>query len=216
LTGYLGGDESIPEKDEIVVSTNTMSYDEFLSSWMYSWMIITFHMGGWTQVLSRYYHATGENSYFEFYDRLENYLQSSNNFLGSQYSDTWKTLNNYLNGSNEFDGKGFNLIWKANSLFHNRRNQVFEEIESLFEPHDELMQLQRCFMTDSWLRYPFKAKFSKDYWGIINDDRKEGEVEYEFNSVSDWETDQEYKDKLYFLRRQGFGKTVIRKRDEAK
>ena len=56
LPDYIMGDpeihgEHIHEITEVVVETNTMSYEEFLDCWMYAWMIIN-HCGGWSQVIT--------------------------------------------------------------------------------------------------------------------------------------------------------------------
>ena len=55
LPDYVAGDreldhaQHISEITEIVKETNTMPYEEFLDNWMYAWMIINFHCGGWAQ-----------------------------------------------------------------------------------------------------------------------------------------------------------------------
>lgn len=215
LLDYLGGDSDIPENNEVVVATNTMSYAEFLDSWMYAWMIISFHLSGWSQILSRFAKQTGIMGYRNFYDNLYDHLQTSSGFLAEQYTHTRKTLDDYLNGRNRFSGSGFNLIWGGNRIFQKHRVEVFDELNKLFKPDSDLMRFQECYVTDVGMEYPFDATFSNDYWGIINEDGLDVycKATYSFDVTFPWATNEQYEDWLYFRRRQGFGKCVINLQD---
>ena len=76
LPDYVAGDreldhdQHISEITEIVKETNTMPHEEFLDNWMYAWMIINFHCGGWAQVITRVWNKQGKQTYRQSYDQL--------------------------------------------------------------------------------------------------------------------------------------------------
>ena len=88
LPDYVAGDrepdhdQHISEITEIVKETSTMTYNEFLDNWMYAWMIINFHCGGWSQVITRVWDKQGKQTYRQSYDKLFNAIQEDMGVVG--------------------------------------------------------------------------------------------------------------------------------------
>lgn len=62
------GDESgVDEVTELICSTATMSLNDMVESYMYGWLIIQFHVSGYSQICSRYLYSVKEISYTDFY-----------------------------------------------------------------------------------------------------------------------------------------------------
>ena len=65
----------IPERRESVIATKYMPKEDFLDSWMYSWIIINGHSHGWTQVIAKAARRFLNKSYREIYDNLWEYVK---------------------------------------------------------------------------------------------------------------------------------------------
>jgi len=58
------------ETNEIVVSTNTMSRDEWVDCYLFAWVVQALHCGGYTRYISGYLWHTHGISYRHFYEQL--------------------------------------------------------------------------------------------------------------------------------------------------
>jgi hypothetical protein len=58
------------DEDTVVVATNTMPWEDMVSSMIFNWYIYTFHMQGTTTWISRFLRKYSNISYKEFYDGL--------------------------------------------------------------------------------------------------------------------------------------------------
>lgn len=91
----LGDHDDIDEKIELVNCTNTMSTADIVEGYMYGWMIIHFHMSGYSQWLAKYCRHKCAVSYRTFYDRLFSLLPQHRIFK-SIYSELHETVSHYL------------------------------------------------------------------------------------------------------------------------
>jgi hypothetical protein len=66
----LPDEETLSEDAEIVVSTNTMNQKDIISAYMYSWLVNSLHLSGYTQVVSKYCRNILNVPYKKFYDAL--------------------------------------------------------------------------------------------------------------------------------------------------
>jgi tRNA A37 methylthiotransferase MiaB len=62
--------DPLDEDTEVVVATNTMPWEDMVSSMIFNWYIYTFHMQGTTTWISRFLRKYSNISYKEFYDGL--------------------------------------------------------------------------------------------------------------------------------------------------
>ena len=217
LPDYVMGDpepdhqQHISEVTEVVTSTSTMDYDEFLDNWMYAWMIINFHCGGWSQLVTRVNNKQGNMVYKTAYNRLYAALVKDNGICGSLYKRTRIMLDNYLQNNKLEDGaSGHTLFWYANRELHQYHAEVMDFIDEVFnESHPELLKTNRLFVTDINQTYPQTVQTVFNYIDYINNETNyliPGVHTFNLYTEKNWETPQQYTEWLYFRRRQGFGK----------
>lgn len=221
LPDYVMGDpepdhqQHISEVTEVVTSTSTMDYDEFLDNWMYAWMIINFHCGGWSQLVTRVNNKQGNMVYKTAYNRLYAALVKDNGICGSLYKRTRIMLDNYLQNNKLEDGaSGHTLFWYANRELHQYHAEVMDFIDEVFnESHPELLKTNRLFVTDINQTYPQTVQTVFNYIDYINNETNyliPGVHTFNLYTEKNWETPQQYTEWLYFRRRQGFGKAKWR------
>jgi radical SAM superfamily enzyme YgiQ (UPF0313 family) len=87
--------DHVVEHTEIVAATNTMSTDEMVDSYMYAWMIIHWHIAGYTQIIAKYSRVVENISYKTFYNKLFAALQQDPLFQ-DHYNVLKSTVDNYL------------------------------------------------------------------------------------------------------------------------
>ena len=220
LPDYVAGDrepdhdQHISEITEIVKATNTMSFEEFLDNWMYAWMIINFHCGGWAQVITRVWDKQGKQTYKQSYDQLFNAIQEDMGIVGKMYYTTRQILERYLTtGIMEEGAYGHTLFWYANRTFHKHYSEVMEFIGNTFDTRDKrsgLLETQKAFVSNITDTYPKTFECKWNYLEYINNaDAKLIPKHYvwEIDTEKVWSSDEQYLEWLYFRRRQGFGKT---------
>jgi len=88
---YKGIDEQI----ELISSTNTMSTTDIVEGSMYAWMIINFHVTGYTQYLSKYARYKKNISYRKFYDNLFEKIKNTEPFK-EYFTQVQHVLQHYL------------------------------------------------------------------------------------------------------------------------
>ena len=220
LPDYVAGDrepdhdQHISEITEIVKATNTMSFEEFLDNWMYAWMIINFHCGGWAQVITRVWDKQGKQTYRQSYDQLFNAIQEDMGIVGKMYYTTRKILERYLTtGIMEEGAYGHTLFWYANRTFHKHYDEVMEFIGNTFDTRDKrsgLLETQKAFVSNLDDTYPKQFEAKWNYLDYITDADAElipKNYVWEIDTEKQWSSDEQYLEWLYFRRRQGFGKT---------
>lgn len=70
-------DESgIVEVYDVVKSTNTMTTNDLVEAFLYTWMIVNLHMANYSQILSKYHRFVNNITYRQFYDHLFQKLQN--------------------------------------------------------------------------------------------------------------------------------------------
>lgn len=82
--------EHPPEKllkdtNDLVATTNTMSFNDYIKSMAWRWFIASTHMLGWTRVLSIDLNEIYGLKFKDFYDNLFDYSMSNDTMLRSEY-----------------------------------------------------------------------------------------------------------------------------------
>ena len=132
--------DEIPEEIRLVRSTSSMPFADLIDSYMYAWMILNFHIYGWTQFSSRFMHGSGRMPYRDYYGRLFDYIRSdATHVIRGEYESTKRRITDYLT-TGEIDGglidemglaleiSGHNLMWLSQMRFRSRGRQVFDEL----------------------------------------------------------------------------------------
>jgi len=125
--------DDIPEYVEVVCATKDMSTPEMVEAYMYSWMIVRFHVYGYTYVLSRYARKKGI-SYREFYDKVFEKIKETEH-IDEHFQSIRRSVSKYL--TEDQAGKDAGKGW-----FKLRKNLPEHRQESVAEKKEE-----RAFMS---------------------------------------------------------------------
>ena len=219
--GYVSGHEEeddINENAELVVGTRYMPFDKLIDSWLYSWMINNFHCFGWTQVYTRYANSTGK-SYRSMYDRLIKAIKSDTGMIGTLYKQAKTNITYYLTHGQALNFDGHTQLWDAQKVFHVKRNQVLDFVNSVFTAnyldvdtnfYSELKNYQRIFTTDPYTNYPYKVESKYNFEEFLRGNKlTKTPTSYIINIQEPDLPHDEYVNRLYYRRRQGWGKSII-------
>ena len=77
IVNYISGESStdLLEGISVIKSTSTLSFEDLVDSYMYSWMITNFHSFGWTQIISRWLRSNDNISFDEFYNNFHEFVK---------------------------------------------------------------------------------------------------------------------------------------------
>jgi hypothetical protein len=87
--------EEVDEIIEIVNSTNTATTSDLVDCYIYAWMIIHFHVNGYSQLVARYARNVKNISYELFYNNFLTEIQH-NEIIGQHYNELKTITTNYL------------------------------------------------------------------------------------------------------------------------
>lgn len=160
--------DPITEYIDIVSETNTMTKEEMVEAYMYSWVIIHFHINGYTQILSKYARNKGV-SFRKFYDLLIDNISLSE-IIYSHYNLIKESIDLYLRGSNT-SKKISAHSWmynKSHNIFYRNKEHVFRIGEKTFRDlfdmqHVDVLIFQKNFIYDNSKKYPIKQKLNFNY-----------------------------------------------------
>jgi hypothetical protein len=166
--------KDIVETIELVNSTSTMSTMDIIEGYMYAWMIINFHIIGYTQNLSKYARFKKNIPYRTFYDELFKKIQTVTPFK-EYYSQMQTLLHTYLTTGKivEFDNhsKGIHgltsmgglVIYQNRQLVYQLSQQIVEELAGI-DPTVKL--LQQYSIVDQDHQYPktINLNFNPNNW----------------------------------------------------
>jgi radical SAM superfamily enzyme YgiQ (UPF0313 family) len=149
-----------PEIMEIVKETNTMTTDDIIDAYMYSWLIIQLHITGYTQLFSKYCRYVKNISYRTFYDLLLTAIQLDT-ILGKHYQEVKQTTKSYFNdgiliNQEKILGNGIHAM-SYEYLFNNREmvNQfALNFVRQLTDIPDSIAELQNHFVYNENSVYP--------------------------------------------------------------
>ena len=219
--GYVSGHEEedeISENAELVVGTKYMPFDKLIDSWLYSWMINNFHCFGWTQVYTRYANSKG-TSYRSMYDELLKAIKTDTGMIGTLYKQAKMNITYYLTHGQALNFDGHTQLWDAQKVFHVKHNQVLNFVDSVFtanyldvdqELWHELQKYQHVFTTDPYTEYPYKVAIKYNFEEFLKGNKlTRTPVTYTIDIKEHNLPHDEYISRLYYRRRQGWGKSII-------
>jgi radical SAM superfamily enzyme YgiQ (UPF0313 family) len=219
--GYVSGfeeEDNISENAELVVGTKYMPNEKMVESWLYSWMINNFHCFGWTQVYTRYAYTTGV-TYRSMYDKLLDSIKKDNNIVGTLYKQAKLNISYYLKHGKSLNFDGHTMLWDAQKSFHVNRGKIVEFVDNVFrniinENEDlflELKKYQMNFTTDPYRSYPYESSYNYDFAEFFRAPNKliKKNITYRIDIAEKNLSTEEYVSRLYYRRRQGWGKSII-------
>jgi putative methyltransferase len=194
----------IVETIEIVNQTSSMSTEDMIEAYMYGWMILHFHIGGYTQIIAKYLRQAHNMSYRKFYDQVFEQLPQCPAF-GEHYTQTRTVVAHYLN-------TGEVLPWAdirngAHALHSNSYLWMFEHKQDIFDFVKDLVplpdwvgELQQAFIYDQTQTYPLTITAN---YNIVNE--REESITYNITAQPNVNSDFNF----YQVRRKGLLKNKI-------
>lgn len=73
--------DECPETIDVVTETRSMPREDVVKSFLYFWFINTMHVGGFSQLYSRFARKYHNTPYIEFYDKLEKFVEHDEFFI---------------------------------------------------------------------------------------------------------------------------------------
>jgi radical SAM superfamily enzyme YgiQ (UPF0313 family) len=205
---YLTLDQSedgIKEYVEIVNATNTMDTDDIVEAYLYTWMIIHFHINGYVQLIARYANKVLNIPYRKFYDLFFQTLKSDSIF-GSEYTKVQNILKSYLTtgklpedlyGGHAIHSMSYKKIYDNKEHVATLAMNILNDLSPVAE--QSMLEIQNMFIYSSDKKYPIDIKTNYNlYTGKIED------TTYQFSN----QIDQVITD-FYVLRRKGYLKNTV-------
>ena len=153
-------EDSISEYTEIVCATNTMTTEEMIDCYMYTWMIIHFHITGYTQIIAKYARNLEDISFRIFYDQLFTEIQYDKSFR-EHYQSLRNTVANYLTtgtltgklaGGHALHADSYKFMYENRRTIANLAVTALRKLIPII-PTD-LLLLQDLFIIDITKQYP--------------------------------------------------------------
>ena len=63
-----------------------MTNDELIEAYLYGWLVIQFHIAGYTQLVAKHLNSFGMG-YRSFYDKLFDYIKNDPGVIGDHYRE---------------------------------------------------------------------------------------------------------------------------------
>jgi hypothetical protein len=181
----------IVEEIEIINQTNTMSTEDMVEAYMYAWMIIHFHVSGYTQLYAKYARNIHNISYEQFYEAVWAQIKTVP-LLQENYNLVRDTVEYYLKHGDLLNfekvkkgGLGHGLHGMSYDTFYINRQEVYNlgltVLESLAGPCPEnLKSAQQHFVFDLDQQYPLQLDFDYSLYSF-----EPGKFKYNFDSKID-------------------------------
>jgi radical SAM superfamily enzyme YgiQ (UPF0313 family) len=151
--------QDIKEDILLINQTSTMTTDDIIEAYMYSWIIINFHIAGYTQLYAKFCRNVLDISYRQFYDTLVTIIKQDD-VIGQHYKEYKQLLTIYLT-TGVFDmsvitdtskAHGHGLVSKSAKLMYDNKELVMKlgaECFSKFSDElDVINPLQQHFVYD--------------------------------------------------------------------
>lgn len=198
------GNDNIKEYAEIINQTNTMSTNDIIDSYLYAWLIIHFHINGYTQIISRYARNIKQIPYRMFYDNLYNTVQQDS-IIKPHFESLKETLKNYLNqgtlpkelqGGHSMHSGSYEFLYDHRHHIYNISINVLSKLTTI-DPL--LLNLQDMFIFNQDKTYPQSIVAN---YNLFTGQIKETNYKFE-NQIN------KVIDNFYLLRRKGLIKNQV-------
>jgi radical SAM superfamily enzyme YgiQ (UPF0313 family) len=151
--------DNIDEYTELVNATRDLTTEDMVECYMYTWMIIQWHIAGYTQIIARYNRNVEGIPYRKFYDKLYAAIQTAPSF--QKHFELLKSIvEEYLtNGNLLADSIGGHALhtFSYKFMFDNKKeaiNLALATLKTMCNEPDNLHLLQDSFIINFNQQYP--------------------------------------------------------------
>ena len=218
----------IPERHNYVIASEFMTRQEYIDSWMFSWLVLHFHHYAWTQLLARFARKYKDLSYLQFYEDLFEQCISKDPFFMDLYNKQEAELKSFFwNTSSDTVFDNDNVIVVLNQIeWHNNRDKVQQIISDWARTYfsdldDDLLQevihVNNLWVTNMDRHNAHEEMFDYNIPEYIVDDQElvKKPVTYTFSNKYRWPNNKDFKDKLFYKNRNGFSIQKIERVSDA-
>jgi hypothetical protein len=217
------------ESTQVTKSTRDLSFQDMIQASVLNWFISTWHIGGFSDMISRFLRRYHDLPYEKFYTDLQQDLaqQTWYQTLENQQRDMlidWFThgritMPNTLN----LPVYGNNIIYYTRQVLHSAsalRQEWYTYIDQYLHRynldtvlHQDLITLQKSQVIDMQDRnnYPRNMDFAHNIWQYIMHDQplQKQPCQLRFAFPEKNMSDSEYMERMYWNRKRRFGRTWI-------
>jgi putative methyltransferase len=215
ISDYWTCPTGINERQHIVYETSTMTTRDLIEATVFSWMMITFHHHGWTEIYSRYLHKFHGMSFETIYTHLENWIKQDR-YLSAELADVRTSTEEFYYGTSS---PNYYAIWNTvRKLFANyttSQSSLAEWFKTLCndEYTEQVIALQQAYVTDPCNTYPCQIEQPNNLMSNILEQATEminTATTYTIQPRSTWSNSDEFLDLIVLRRKEGFGKNIIK------
>jgi radical SAM superfamily enzyme YgiQ (UPF0313 family) len=234
LNDYIGAVGRLDEIDEqysIVYSTKYMSFKDLIDSYMFSWLIINFHINGWTQIYSRFKRKYNNESFKDFYSRLLRKVKNDSGIAGKEYKRIRDMVETYLTEGKidrerfSFWVPGHSLLYDSTKFLFMQANELKIFLRELFSLDDKklesnIIRLQDYFNTTPYREYPTQITLDYNVAEYITRNVKLTQEKTTYNlslpnvrylqMIHKEKKLDEWYSMLFYRNKTGWGKTIIK------
>lgn len=241
ISGAHTADDELDEGIEVVVSTNTMPKEDMIQAMIFNWYITTFHLHGLTSWISRFLRRYKNVEYYEFYDKLFEYIKKDEWFSNEltfieENVKSWLTTGKLLTKKTDA-GPGlehWNLVHVTlmNMQYHSKCEHVFNLIDSFvrstYDMGDEILldkliefQNKSVIVYSDMGKYPKFVESPYDIYSYVMGGELDNPSTYRFDFALNSDPDSPLNPETfpldifcgnyYYGRKQLFGKARITK-----
>ena len=151
----------LDEDIELISSTETMSLDDIVEGYMYGWMVLHFHISGYSQIYSRWLRHCQDVSYRDFYDCIYASIKD-NQLIDQHYQQLKHDVKTYLS-TGKFPRSdqvtaGHTIHARSYSFFYQNKSEIYQHVllvcNKFWQVPSAVQQLQENFIDDPDQRLP--------------------------------------------------------------
>lgn len=227
-------EHEVQEGVEVVVATKDLPPEVMLEAQVFSWLMNTFHINGFTNFISRFLVKNMNISYQEFYEKFFEYIKQDP-WINSEierirkHYRSWATEGRINHTPIQgLEIHGWNLVHSTviNVQNTNKVEYVFDIISKFVKESfdldnhvfDQLIKFQSNYVIDYSKidQYPKKLTFDYDFLGYVIEGKDlRSPQSYAFDFPEDKTMSlQQFCEQIFFARRRNFGKAWISKYDD--
>lgn len=215
----------IPEISRLVVETKYMPKEDMLEAWMFSWILVNFHNYGWTQIVARFLHKYKGISYLDLYEDFNKFIKTDpvlykifKSHQDAYIAFFWDQVE--YKTSNGGEARDDVVLYDNQHELHMHRNLVQAAVEKWASKYfvdidedltEDVLFFNRMFSVNFNKPNIEKYYFNYNLYEYITFDQelKNTTVEYTFEPLRTWDDFYDFRSKLHFLNRSGFGTNLI-------
>ena len=216
--------DQTPETETIVVGTDTMSYEDWKLAYMYRWLFTFGHFLGHTQFISRFFRNHYEISYYEFYEKLMNFIiRNKETILGKEFIETYDAMIRSVEGFDYWGRvvpKVSDVTWDSDEtttlIVMDKRDEFYQEMKDfLYDSFsdtlkddvdiiDNVINYQKLRLFEFNTEYPKEHTFNYNVFEVTEKGEKLKQKSHTLTVMDDTIKDRfDYATRIWWGRREG-------------